>query len=147
VRGSEIKECLRSYQTSVKAYCELIDLLAAVGKSLDGLAGRPPFASLSQDRLESVEKDLDCLGEALSVVPELIELLEEERRIGDLIRQQAARAGVVFRYDLEPPPEAQRDEEIEDEYGLGAVDGLPEPAEWKELLRLEIPDLDLEDLE
>lgn len=143
MKQSEIRKCLQMYRNSVETYCRLIDLFAAIEASLAGMPRRFPGRLALQD----AESGLSCLGDALSMVPQLVELVEEERRLGAMIRQQAARAGIALRYD-EPPEQPEDDHDLEapgDLYRLGGLDGWRGPDDWNELLTLDL--LDLEDLE
>lgn len=108
MKHEEIRECMRLYRDSVDAYCELINRLDAAHAAMTGM----PLLRSTRFSLRQAEGHLDRLGEALAVVPELVEHLEEEVRLGDSLREQAARAGLVFRYDLgEPPPEPVVDDD------------------------------------
>lgn len=114
MRQWEIRDCMRIYRDSVDAYCALINRLDAAHEAMTGM----PLLRSTRFSLREAEADLDRLGEALAVVPELVENLEEEVRLGDSLREQAARAGLVFRYGLEePPPEPVVDDDDDDDFG------------------------------
>lgn len=95
MRTHEIQACQKYYRRGVTAWGKLEEMLRAVLKAEeDRAAGRA-----KRRGLEDANTHLKVLGEALAVVPELVEDLAEERRIGEVLRRQAAKRGIVLRYE------------------------------------------------
>ena len=97
MRKREIIDCLRLYRKSVDAFGEVTGKLKA--------AQAVTVLRQTRQDLKAVEGGMEQIGDGLSVVPELAEQLLLERRICALQRDQAARAGLTFRYEEKTLPE------------------------------------------
>jgi len=95
VKMQQVQACQTYYRRGVSAWGKLEEALT---NFLRTSRDRPPGRAAWRD-LEGAFSHLHVLGEALAVVPGLVEDLAEEKRIGDLLRRQAAERGLIFRYE------------------------------------------------
>jgi hypothetical protein len=96
VKNTDLNTCLRLYRRSIDAYRELSDALRESQAEAEG----SPFLSRVRRLLNEAMRHLDRIGEGISVVPELAESLREESRACAQLKDQAARAGLIFRLDV-----------------------------------------------
>lgn len=104
----EIDDCLRLYRLAVDAYGELSDKL----KEAQAVAEGVPILRRTRRSLEGAMSDLDRVGKGLSVLPELAGELLVKRRFCVLMKHQAARVGLVFRFDLEDGERREEDDAL-----------------------------------
>jgi hypothetical protein len=93
VKAAEINRCLRCYRHAVAAFGDLEARLAGFLAAADGL----PILRRAQERLQAVRHDLERIGDGLALLPELVEQLQEEKRVSAQLRRQGERAGVILR--------------------------------------------------
>jgi hypothetical protein len=89
--------CVRRYRQAVEAYAQLELRLAELRQAVAGL----PVQRSMRRRLEDVSVDLERIGGSISLILELAQDLQQEKRINSKLWEQAARAGLIVRYDVE----------------------------------------------
>jgi len=93
----EAHSYFRLYQRALAAYAELSTKLKAAQAVADGV----PILRLTKRRFEEAAGDLDTIGDGLSVLPELAERVLLLTRMWATLKDQADKAGLVFRFDEE----------------------------------------------
>jgi len=97
VTKSEAHSYFRLYERALAAYAELSAKLKAAQAVADGV----PILRLTKRRFDEAAGDLDTIGDGLSVLPELAERVLLLTRMWGALKDQAAKAGLVFRFDEE----------------------------------------------